>query len=388
MKSWIAVLVAGALLAVPAGARADEAKLTFGGDQYNAGQTTAIDASVARDAFMAGYDVSLKAPVEGDAHIAGYNVGSEGSVAGDLYAAGFAVNVTGTVGADVTAFGNSIGIRNGANVAGNARLAAQTVTLAAPIAGSVLVAAQSLSLDSAIAGDFEFIGETLTFGPNAKVGGKVILQAPKEIPVPAEVASSDRVTFTQLTNPDYVSETRRTAESVVRGFWPAFWAGLAFLVLLVLVGAALIALLPKLVAGMEDAGQRRPFRTIGLGILAFSSTLGLVIVAALTLIGLLVVPFVLIYIFVACALAFVVGAYLIGARIGSAFVKIDTNLKRLGLLAVALVAATLLGMIPVVGWLVTLLIVCFGFGAFTIVTIERWASHAPQTVAAPTPATA
>lgn len=386
MKTWTALVVAGALLlASPAGLLADEAKLTFGGDQFNAGQTTMIAEPVARDAFMAGYDVSLKAPVQGDAHIAGYNVSSDGEVSGDLYAAGFSVNVNGTVGADATAFGNSVAIRKGADVGGNVRLAGQTVTLAAPVAGSALISAQTLSLDSTVNGDFQFLGENLVFGPDAKVTGKVIVHAPKEIPVPASVASADRVTFTQFVNPDYVSETRRTAESVVKGFWPAVWAGAAWLLLLLIVGAAFIAFLPGLVRRMEEASLRRPFRTTGLGILAFSSTLGLVIVAALTLVGLLVVPFVIIYIVVACSLAYVAGVYLIGMRLGSAFVKVDTNLKRLVLLAVSLIGGMLLGIIPIVGWLITLLILSFGFGAFTVATISRWNGAEP---AAPLPAPA
>ncbi len=45
-------------------------------------------------------------------------------------------------------------------------------------------------------------------------------------------------------------------------------------------------------------------------------------------------------------------------------------------------------MIPVVGWLMTLLIVCFGFGAFSVVTIERWTTKAPMMVAAAAPTTA
>lgn len=386
MKTWTSLLVAGLLLGTPVAGSADEAKLTFGGDQYNAGQTTAIGEPVARDAFMAGYNVTLQAPVRGDAHIAGYSVSSDAPVTGDLYAAGFIVNVNKAVGADTTAFGNTVAIRADAAVAGNVRLAGQSVVVAGPITGSALVAAQTLSLDAAIGGDFEFIGETLTFGPNAKVAGNLIIQAPKEIPVPASVAPADRVTFTQLVNPDYVSETRKTAENVVKGFWPAFWAAAIWLLLLLLIGAAFIAFLPKLVAGMEAVSQRRPFRTVGLGILAFASTVGLLIVAVLTLVGILVVPFVLIYVFIACSLAYIAGVYLIGMRLGTAFLKIETNVKRLVLLAVSLIGAMLVGMIPVVGWLITLLILAFGFGAFSLATIGRWnageAARLPDAAAA------
>jgi hypothetical protein len=230
-----------------------------------------------------------------------------------------------------------------------------------------------------VAGDFSFIGENIVFAPGARVAGKLSVQAPREIAVPAEVAAADRVTFTQLVYPDYVGEAGRTAENVVKGFWPAFWAAAGWLVFLFVLGAALIALLPARIHAMEAASENRPFRTLGLGILTFASTLGLVLVAVITIIGIVTLPFVFIYIVIACSLAYLAGAYLIALRIGGAFVRIDSNLKRLGTLALALVAAVLLGAIPVLGWLITLLVTAFGFGAFAVVTMARWsAKDAPR----------
>ena len=370
--SLAAFLTAGLMALTPPSAAAEEASLSFGGDQYTAGQHAAIGTPVARDAFIAGYDVTIAAPVENSAHLAGFNVSTSAPVNGDVYAAGFSVGVGGAVGGDVTAGGNSVTIREGAPVTGNARLAGQQVTISAPVGGSALVTAQNLSLNSPVAGDLNFFGETITFGAGASVAGQVIIQAPQEIAVPASVAPADRVSFTQLENVDYVGQASQTAENVVRGFWPAFWAAAAWLLVLVLVGAALIAFMPGLVTRLEVAAAKRPFRNMGLGILAFASTLGLVIVAALTIVGLIAVPFVLLYVFVACSFAYVVGVYLAGKRIATAFVAVDTNLKRLAVLAVSLVLAALLALIPVLGWLITLLLLAFGFGAISVVTMVRW----------------
>ncbi len=372
MRLLSLAVVTGALLASPLSSVADEANLTFGGDQYTAGQQAGIDAGVARDAFIAGYNVSISAPVAGDAHLAGFNLTTTAPVTGDVYSAGFSVNIGASVGGDLTAMGNTVTVQTAAPVTGNVRLAGQTVTLDSPVSGSALVTAQTLSLNAAITGDLSFIGETIVFAPGALVTGKVNIQAPKEIAVPAQVASADRVTFTQLVSPDYFGEAGRTAENVVKSFWPVFWTAVAWLAFLLVLGAAIIALAPARLRSLEAASQKRPFRTFGLGILAFASTLGLVPLAALTIVGLVTLPFVFIYIVVACSLAFLTGAYLIALRIGSAFVEIDTNLKRLGMLAIGLVGAILLGMIPVLGWLITLAIVIYGFGAFTVVTMVRW----------------
>ena len=383
MKIWSAFFAA-VLVAAPLAAGAQEASLAFGGDQYTAGQNAGITANVERDAFIAGYDVAISAPVAGDGHIAGFNVRASAPVTGDIYAAGFSVSVTGAVGGDLTAMGNSVSTQADAAIGGNARIAAQTVSLGAPVAGSALVTAQNLNLNSVVSGDLTFLGETMSFGPNARIDGQVHIRAPANIAVPASVAAADRVSFTELVRPDYVGEAGRTAENVVRGFWPVVWGTVIWLAILVVAGALLIALLPRLRQSLETAAAQRPLRTFGLGILTFASTLGLVPVAAITVIGIFILPFVFIYVAAACAVAYLVGIYLVGLRVGSAFASIDTNLKRLVAFVVAAVAAVLLGLVPFVGWLLTLLLATFGFGSFAVAAIARWnAKDAARLASAP-----
>jgi hypothetical protein len=109
-------------------------------------------------------------------------------------------------------------------------------------------------------------------------------------------------------------------------------------------------------------------------------------VVAMTIIGILLLPFVLVFVIVACSLAYLIGAFLIGIRIASAFVAVDTNLNRLGVLAIALIVAAAIGMIPIVGWLTTLGIVLFGFGSAAVVIMVRWTSRdAARLGAAPPP---
>lgn len=357
---------------------ADEARLSLGGDQYAAGQASLVDTAVTHDAFMAGYDVTLKAPVAGDAHLAGYNVAVDAAVSGDIYAAGFAVNLNGAIGGDVTAIGNTVRLAAGEPVNGNVRLAGETISIARPVNGAALTASRTLSLDTAISGDFNFYGEFLTFGPAARVDGILTIRAPREIPVPATVASADRVKFELLATPDYVSEAGKTAEHAVRSVWPAIWGAALWWLFLFVVGAAIIALAPRGVPALEAAAARRPLRNFLVGILGFAAVVGLVPVFAMTLIGIVLLPFVLIFVVVACALAYTFGAYLIAIRIMQAMLPIDSAAKRIGVLAAGLLAGGLLGMLPVLGWLITLLLLVFGFGAFTVVALRRWTSDAPR----------
>jgi len=352
-------------------ALADEARLSFGGDQFAAGQTVSVAGEPVRDAFIAGYDVTLGAPVTGDAHLAGFNVNDSADVAGDVYAMGFSLNLSGAIGGDLTAAGNSISLGAPQPVGGNLRLAAQSVALNSPVSGAALITAQTLTLNSSIAGDLSFYGEAISFGPEAKVAGRVIIQAPKEIAVPGSVAAADRVSFIQLVVPDYASEAGKTAQHAVRGFWPEVWGNVVWWLMLFVLGAALIALAPKRVAALEAAASRGPWRQLGLGVLAFAAMLGLVPVTAMTVIGLVLLPVVLVVVAIACALAYLGGAYLVGLRIGRAFTPLDSNGRKLAILAVALVVAGLLAMVPLLGWLLTLLLLVYGFGAIARMLLGR-----------------
>lgn len=374
MRLPLPLLLVAALLA-PAGADAQEARTSFGGDQFVAGQNVALEAPAARDAFLAGGDVSLGTPVPGDAHMAGFDVNADAAVTEDLYAFGFSVDVTAAVGGNITAGGNSVTLRSVEPMGGNVRLAGQTVTVAAPVQGAALISAQTLTLDAPISGDFSFYGESISFAPGARIDGMVLIQAPREIAVPASVASADRVTFTQFAPPDYVSEAGRTAaDTVARRLWPAVWVAVTGWLLLLLIGAAFIALMPRGTERMRVVSEKRPFRKFGLGILAFASLLGLVPVFALTLVGLLALPVVFVVVGLGCLLGYLAGVYFAGHRLATAFVRIDTNLKRVAVLAVSLLVAGAIGTIPLLGWLFSLVLLVFGLGVIAAVLMVRWSS--------------
>ena len=358
-KFVIAALLS--LLALPA--LAQQETLALGGDHFGAGQTSTLGEDVTGDAFLAGYDVTLNAPVGGSAHLAGFHVKAGGPIEQNLYAAGFDVEVERAVSGNLSAAANAITLDSAARIGGNARLAGATVTLAGPVDGAVLVAAETLTLSSAISGDLVFYGRTITFAPGARVEGALDLHAPAPIAVPQSVAPDERVTYSVLEDTDYVGEAGKTAGNVVRGFWPALWGIAAFWLLLVLGGAIVIAFMPRRLDAMHLMAETRPFRSLGWGALTFAMLLGLVPLAVMTIVGIFMLPFVLVFIAVALGLAYAMGAYLVGTRVARAFLPIDSNLKRLGVMAASIIVAVGLGLLPILGWLFTLLFTTFGLGA-------------------------
>ncbi len=386
MKLLHVMIVLGSLM--PGGAMADQVNLAFGGDAYAAGQTATLSQPVARDAFAAGFTVTLGAPVSGSAHLAGYTVSAAADVGGDLYAAGFAVTVTGAIGGDLTAMGNSVTLGGTAPIAGNARLAGANLVVDTPIDGALLATAGALTLNAPVSGDFSFYGEALSFGPNARVDGTVAIHAPTAPAVPASVAPAERVTFEQIATPDYAGETGRTVESVLRGFWFTAWATVLWWLLLFVVGAVFIAAAPRLVGELTTLSASHPFRRLGLGVLAFAATLGLVPATALTVVGIVLLPVVLLYVAVACSLAYLAGAYFVGMRIWSAVAPVRSTAQRLVVLALSLVVAGLLILVPFLGWGVTLVLRAFGFGVTAARIVGGWCRDDAAQPGAPAPAPA
>lgn len=374
MKNVILAVLAGFLATTPLAALADQQNLAFGGDMYAAGQTTAITTPALRSAFEAGYDVTLAAPVSGNAHLAGYDVSTTGDIGGDLYAAGFSVSVGGTIKGDVTALGNSISLHTTTPVAGNVRAAGATVVLNGGVDGAALITANTATINAPIKGDLSFYGETLSFGPNATVLGRVLVHAPKEIAVPPSVASADRVSFTLLTSPEYPTQIGQTAEVVAKGFWSTLWAVTFWWGLLFAVGVAFVLLSKKWREDLETLSTARPLRRLGLGLLGFAAVVGLIPVVALTLVGLLLVPVALVAAFIACSFAYVVGVYLIGRAIAGRFVVLSTLNRKIAVLAASFAVAGLLTLVPFLGWLATLAIIVYGFGVIVALVMTSWSA--------------
>jgi hypothetical protein len=381
------LLVALVVALAPAVSLGDGAQtFSFGGDEYAAGEQVTIQSPVAHDAFMAGRDVSLTGAVSGNAHLFGMNVTSAGGVNGSLYAAAFTVNVDAPVGGAISATGNTISVRAPATIGGNAHLAGASVTLAAPVAGSALVSAQSLTLDGAVGGDFSFYGQNLTFGPNARVAGSVLIRAPKPIAVPASVAPASRVTYQELQNPDYASQAGNAATGAVSGLWPGVWASAAWWLLLFLVGAAFILWAPRISAALQTAAATRPWRNFGLGVMALAAAFGLVPLAAMSLVGIVLLPFILLFAVALCGLGYVAGAFHLGLRLIRPLLPVEGNGRRVAVLAVAVVVAGVLSAIPVLGWLIGLTLTIFGTGVIVVALLDHWAARdAAKATGGPTP---
>lgn len=352
-------------------ATADTVSKVNGSDTFIAGSTVTEVIEADRDLFLAGRAVTAKGQAGGDSHVAGFDVDIETDSAADLYATGATVSVRGTVGEDLTAAAYTLRTAQTAQIDGNARLMGRSVTIDGPIKGDLSVAASEVVLNAAIGGQAMITAKSITFGPNAKIAGKLSYSSPEPIAVPERVIAPNNVSFEKLTASDRFEDLRKGWGNMEYPILPTFLSMFAaFLVTLgffIILGAIFLTFLPKPVETMRKSIAARPGQIMLVGIVGLSILIGLGPIAALTIIGIPLLPIVILAIIIAWALGYMLGAYAIAQRLLEGFWGVDDASKplRLGAFAVMICAIVLLNFIPFVGWIANYTLVLLGIGAMT-----------------------
>ncbi len=329
---------------------------TVQGDLYAFGGSVTVDANVPGDVVVAGGTISVNGRVGGDVIVAGGLVNLNGEVAGDVRSAGGQLNVNGPVGEDALLAGGNVGVSSRARIGEDLILSAGDVNVAGAVGGNI-------------------IGNAGTYSRTGSVGGT------EEV----VVGPRDRQPIVQAN--------------------PVLDAIRHFLAVL-LVSAAALVFLPRLVDAAEGTVRTRPLTAAGWGIAGFIGWIVLLVVIAIVMVivavalatltfGALAALDVLagILALLGLVLAFVVVAgFLADGIVGLALarrVAPDTGgdapaRARLGraflLLAAGAAVIVLLTSLPIVGGLVKLVVAVLGLGALLFVLARR--REPPRQVAA------
>ena len=395
-------LMAIAMLALlPGLANADDDVMVFGQDTYATGQTTTLDVASPRSAFVSGFTASLDGPVTKDAHIAGGHVSVDAPVSGDLYAAGAWVSIDDAVGGDISASGYSVSLDKNAAVGGNTRIAARSIEIDAPLSGSFLAVAGTLTINTVITGDVMLTVNKLTFGPDAKIDGNLVYVGPQSIEIPESVIPADRVTHQKIAGAALSSLAQFTAagqtlhdirengalktaaevaggkeaatlavDEMRGGHSQGFWALLAgFLISLIaylVIAAIFFAYVPGRTETVRARLVEKPFASLGYGFVSLSMLIGSIPVAAMTIIGIVFIPFLALFAFAACMLAYLVAAYALSWWALSSIKPLTPSLiNKLLATAAGIVLLSLTHYLWFFGWIINIAVVLIGLGAMT-----------------------
>ena len=311
------------------------------GDLYLGAAAADVAADVEGDVLIGAGAVRILGVTGGNVAAAGGRVEARGAVQGGVRALGASVAVYGRVAGDLLVAGGSVTIVEGASIGGDLIVAGGVVRLVegAQVVGSVRGAAFALTIEGMVGGDVRVAVERLVVAPGAVVLGGMRYESRH----PARVAEDAAIRGVVERRDPW----RRLPAGRVLG-----WAdGAPLRASAILVGGALLVLLfPRLTAGLADGTRGAPLPTVLVGAGA----------AVLTPVALLALAATLVALPVAAigAVTYAAGAYLshalVGLALGRALLRAATDDTRPGRQVLALAGGVALiavvRVLPIPGW--------------------------------------
>lgn len=284
---------------------------------FAAGETIQLSGTVEKDVYLAGDEITIDGTVKGDAILAGALVALNGSVEGDLIAAGQAVVVNGTVQDDVRIAGEALLLKNQARVkddmiaaglslesqpqtsiGGTLTVASGQALLAGTVDQDVVGGMGGLTLEGTVGQDMAVtVGDNQTwkpiFGPSPRLK---IPDVPAGLTLTDSAQVKGRLTYKSPTTASLKEGSQVTGKITHQPIpeWeptPAKPTNIVLdqlqrLLTIGLVGCALLWAFPKWTEGLTQNIQTRPLRTLGWGIVT-SVLVGVasVVIAVLTILA-------------------------------------------------------------------------------------------------------
>jgi cytoskeletal protein CcmA (bactofilin family) len=324
-------------------------------DVWVAGAVVSVRGIVNHALSAAGAEVDIDVTTKGDARLAGAIVSAKGQFEKDLYVAGARLSVDARVGASLNAAGARLIIGPQSEIEGSMRIGGADVVFAGNSRGPAEIYGDSVQIDGRIGGNLLVRARSVTIGRTAVLEGDAV--------------------FETLDNP-HIEEgaTLRGQQTITppRSGPHEMWfiaRGLTAVVLFG-IGAGLILGLILLISARPFVEQailhvrNAPFRSllIGLAVLVLVPLIAVLLIVTVIgipvgLLTLLAFPLLLLVAWVVSA--FGVSDWLFNRRRAE---RLSFG-GRLLLLLAGLVVITLIGIVPVLGVFVWLLVMLFGLGA-------------------------
>jgi cytoskeletal protein CcmA (bactofilin family) len=356
--------VALALCATPALAQFDDiwrvgARVNATANDHNnlwaAGAVVAVRGTVKSDIGALGAELDVDAAAGRNLWAVGAIVSVVGQSTQNMYVAGGRVTIDAKVGGKLSAAGARVLVRRGTEVAGDTRLAGAEVVFAGSSRGAAEFAADTVQIDGRVAGNLRVRARSVSLGKGAIIDGDAVFETLDEpqIDVGATIRGRQTVTMPMRHQVD------RRNVFVTLGSAVLFGVGAGLVLGLIL----LIAARPFVERGIE-AIRSAPVRSafVGLGVFVLVPLIASLIMV--TIVGIPIGLLILLAFPLAVAIGLVLAAFGLADRILNRDRLARSGWSRFVALLVGVVILALVGLIPVLGFVVGILALLIGLGAF------------------------
>lgn len=339
---------------------------------YLTGTDITIAAPLGEDAFAVGATIVTSALIMGDALMAGAHIDVRKEVVGDVRLLGGELLVDAPVGGDVMALGGTI---TASSTAKDTHLIGGVVRVQAS-GGDVTVYGADVYLSGAIAGNVQVVAsDKLFIAEGTTIAGALQYDAPQQVVVPASAVISGGVVYTGSST--FLPTNEEAKRFAVAG------AGVLLITRIIAIAIAagvVVGLFPVLAnLVVERTIRRTPKRFILLSLLGFSA-----IVATPLLIVFLLVSFVGIALAILLSalyvlmllLAYLYAGLISGAALSQALFKKEHCTWRTAVMGTLVLY--LVGLVPVLGVLVTCIITSAALGALMAIVYRKSFGNAEE----------
>lgn len=331
-------------------------KLSFD-DVYAGGGLVTVNKDVEGDLVVGGGSVTINANVKGDLIIGGGQITINGDVADDVRVAGGSITLNGNVGDDLIASGGQLSISNNSLIGGSLVFGVGFANVLGNINENVIGGGGKLILGGTVYGDVEAeIQDSLTLLDNARIEGNLIYTSLREAKVNKEQVAGF-VEFNKTVVED--TDIGMQVETIFSRLHLIFQI-LKYLSLLAL-GLVLVLLLPKALLDGSEIALKKPWANLGIGFIIAICAIAAMIIISVTVIGIPIALILLGIFLITWYVAKVYAAMFIGRLLIKP--KKMTKGKMFGIIALGGFIIMVIGIVPIIGWLVAFLITMIAFGS-------------------------
>lgn len=326
-------------------------------DLYVAGGRVDVFAEVNGDVVAAGGRVAIDSQVTGDVIAAGGTVTVRGRVNDDVRLAGGEVTINATVGDGAVAAGGNVLLAPGATVGGNVMLSGGRVELAGRVRRDVRIGSGQVVISGQIDGNVELVGRSIEIKPGAIIRGNLTYRSPEVADIDPEARIEGLVSHIATPMPGAVE----TAGGLAAGGF-LLWISIA------LTGIVLYLLFPQTALSAARAAAAKPWMAMGLGLALFAATPVLGIILLVTGLGWLLAWLLMSVYAVLLLLGFLIGVLFLSdaamrrVRRGREASKLGNSFA----FALTLFVIMVVGLVPLLGWLLVFLLLLLGVGGTTL----------------------
>ncbi|MEO8065677.1 MAG: hypothetical protein ABI643_02375 [Candidatus Doudnabacteria bacterium] len=325
---------------------------------YIAGANVTVNSQTKGDLAAAGGVVTVNGDVEKDLLVAGGNLNINGSVGETARIAGGNISISGPVNGDLVVAGGNISVAQKASIGGDLVIGGGNISVDSDVTGNLKIGGGEVTINGKVSGNVIEImaSKSLTFGSNAEVSGKISFKGPVEAVV-MPGAKVGPIEFTKV--------NKQVAQK--GGFAGMMIIGSIFKFLMLLAaGLVLVWLFPAKVASVVKEALARPWHDLGIGFAVLVVLPILAIILMITVVGVYLGLIVMLSYGLLLVISSVLVMFYTGRLVWGWYQK-NAGPNHWRDLGVGAVIMLLLGLIPIVGWIVL-------FGLW-LITLGAFASH-------------